>query len=194
MVLPAKAAGASSAHYLWHRRKRRHLQPQRAGGLEWAAQACKETMLPFLKETWVFPSPAYPTSPSPDPLPLLLSRSVVFRTILSGNDAKCCPQANLQPPALVVFPVCGSLVCLYFGGVPIMGQLWALWSRNGFVCLFGGLFPCVPLLPSSLLTAAQPWVGCLEEEWGSHCKHRKAACGTCVSHNAGYHQKNHQLF
>lgn len=44
----------------------------------------------------MFPSPAYPTSPSPDPFPLLLSRSVVFRTILSGNDAKCCPQVTEQ--------------------------------------------------------------------------------------------------
>lgn len=150
-VLPAKAAGAGSAHCLWHRRERRHLHPHRGGrrlGMGSTGMQGDHAALP--ERDLSVPQPCLPhlSLYSPDLFLLLLSRSVFFRTILSVNDAKCHPRvieqiSNLcsNPSVWLVGPVFTLEKCL------LMGRLWALASQNGFVSLFGGLFPQVPLLP-----------------------------------------------
>lgn len=136
MVQPARAALARSAHCLWHRRERRHLQPRRgAGGLEWAAQACKETMLPFLRETWVFPSPAYPTFPSTD-----LIHSLCF-----------CPGVFLGPFSLEIMQ---NAISKSKSPTPTPCQIPSVWLLGPFYLYFGE----VPTFGEALSSVKSKWI------------------------------------
>lgn len=64
---------------------------------------------------------------SPDPSPLLLSRSVFFRCILSGNDAKCHPQvieqlSNPQPLPYFQCMARWSFLSLFWGSAYLWGS------------------------------------------------------------------------
>lgn len=147
-----------------------------AGGLGWAAQACKEAMLPFLKDTWVFPSPDYPTSPPTVPIHSLCFCPGVcflgpFSLEMMQNASS--DRANLQPPTLAVFPV--WLVALFWRSAYLWGS-FGLWEVEMDLSLsLVDYFPQFPSCPRAAVAAdsSTAWVGCLEEEWGNHCEHRK---------------------
>lgn len=68
VMLPAKVSRAGWPRCPQRARDRRHLRPcGGAGGWGRAAWGC-EPRLPFPRETWALPSPALPTSPSPNPV------------------------------------------------------------------------------------------------------------------------------